>query len=191
MPDSMVYLSRSHSTPSLRESHPSVIGSDAAAPSDKRTTTSRARPTQRRILVGFSGGLTGSFECAAALEWTQRRRGRSKLRQDRTRQHLTTQGYPGCGFGQTRLQRSTRMTRLVDAAVCFTIAQVQARARIRTMAHRQQQRQPSDACARDPRRKQMRKIKHRFLSGRSGTLSQPGKALPGAKSQCMRLDLTV
>ena len=45
--------------------------------------------------------------------------------------------------------------------------------------------------ARDPRRKQMRKIKHRFLSGRSGTLSQPGKALPGAKSQCMRLDLTV
>ena len=139
----------------------------------------------------FSGGLTGSFECAAALEWTQRRRGRSKLRQDRTRQHLTTQGYPGCGFGQTRLQRSTRMTRLVDAAVCFTIAQVQARARIRTMAHRQQQRQPSDACARDPRRKQMRKIKHRFLSGRSGTLSQPGKALPGAKSQCMRLDLTV
>jgi len=51
--------------------------------------------------------------------------------------------------------------------------------------------QPSDACARDPRRKQMRKIKHRFLSGRSGTLSQPGKALPGAKSQCMRLDLTV
>ena len=43
----------------------------------------------------FSGGLTGSFECAAALGWTQRRRGRSKLRQNRTRQHLTTQGYPG------------------------------------------------------------------------------------------------